>query len=395
MGVRKRLGGDRAEAMCPVAPAGLHGVPIRSPALEAPPPEGPNGWTEQGAAPDPQGWEERMRTTSILLVDSDPEALRQLADILKLLGFGDLHTAASANAAWNLLRMKRFACVFCAWNMPQMNGLALLQIVRGDDRMVDLPYYLSDTTITQEKVIEAGRASVTGLVVKPYQFAVIKNKVERIGEPQSSFIPQEVQDWMQEAETLLEQGKNVEALKAFERLLAEGESAEIYYNIGYIKTAQGEFTEAIEAFRRATELDRLFAKAYEAMGRAYKRLGKSREAEECLNKAAEIYLNSQQEAKAKEILDEIIQEDPTTINVFNTLGVLHRKRGDYAQAIDAYKRALRIHPDEPYIHYNIGHIYVAVKNLKQAKESFQKAVSLDPSFPEAREALDVLLQKGV
>ena len=56
-------------------------------------------------------------------------------------------------------------------------------------------------------------------------------------------------------------------------MIAGGESAEVYYNIGYIKTSQGKHDEALLAFQKATQLDRLFAKAYEAMGRVYRELG--------------------------------------------------------------------------------------------------------------------------
>ena len=126
------------------------------------------------------------------------------------------------------------------------------------------------------------------------------------------------------------------------------------------------------------------------MGRAYKAIGQTKEAEESLNKAAEIYLERDREEKAEEILHEILEETPATINVYNTLGVISRKKGDYETALLQYQKALKIHPDEPLIYYNIGRLYVNMKDLKKAAASFKDALEKDPEFKEAKEALKAI-----
>ncbi len=55
-----------------------------------------------------------------------------------------------------------------------------------------------------------------------------------------------------------------------------------------------------------------------------------------------------------------------------------------------YEKALKIHPDEPNIHYNIGRLHVDMKNLEAAKFHFKKALTYDPGFKEAREVLDAI-----
>jgi len=336
-----------------------------------------------------------QNSTSILVVEENPDSLRQVTDILNLLGYDDLQGTTSGLEALTLLRMKKFGCVFSTWEMQEMTGLALLKILRNDEKFFELPFFLAGDSLTKAKVIQAGQARATGLIVKPYQSKVIKEKVTTMGNPQPSFIPVETQAACDTAVEMVERGEYEEALEEFNKLLHEGESAEIYYNIGYIKTAQGKFPESIEAFRKATQLDRLFAKAHEGMGRALKALGRDEEAEACLNKAAEIYMSSNNEEKTQEILDEIMQEDPQSVNVFNTQGVLHRKKGEYVEALKCYHRALRIHPEEPYIYYNIGNLYVELKDLKKGKEYFEKALRFDPYFKEARDAVNILEGKSI
>ena len=331
-----------------------------------------------------------MKAISLLLVDADPAELRQLSDTLKYIGHRDVHVVGSASEAWAMLKIKAFDCIISAWDMPEMSGLALLKVVRNDDRYIHLPFFLTDSVFDKPKVIDAGRAGVTCLILRPYKVETIRKKIDSISEAPSVSVPPELQNSFKEGMSLLETEDYEDALKVFERLLKEGESAEVYYNIGYIKTAKGEYGEAIEAFRKATQLDRLFAKAYEGMGRAYKALGRVQEAEACLNQAAEIYLSSEREEDAEGVLNEILAVNPDTVNVYNTLGVLYRKKGDFQTAMKQYEKALKIHPDEPNIHYNIGRLHVDMKNLEAAKFHFKKALTYDPDFQEADEVLKAI-----
>jgi tetratricopeptide (TPR) repeat protein len=331
-----------------------------------------------------------MKTISFLVVDDNPIALRELADTLRYLGHKEIHEARNGSEAWTVLRIRDFDCVISAWEMPEMSGLALLKLARNDDRYINLPFFLTDAAFTKARVIDAGRAGVTGLVVKPFQVETLKNKIATMSQVMEICVPEEVRVSFEEGMKLLKNEKYEDALETFEKMLDQGENPEVYYNIGYIKTVKEDYVAAIEAFRKATKLDRYFAKAYEAMGRAYKALGKKEESAETLKKAAEIYMSSEKEEQAEGILNEILEENPDTINVYNTLGVLYRKRGDYQAALQQYEKALKIHPDQPKVYYNIGRLHVDLKDLPQARTNFQKAIGLDPEFKEAQEALEAI-----
>jgi len=331
-----------------------------------------------------------MKKMAFLIVDDNSVALREISDILKYLGHKELHGSNTASEAWAMLRIKEFDCVISAWDMPEMTGLALLKIVRNDDRYVNLPFYLSDSAFTPPKVVDAGRSGVTGLIVKPYDMEIIKEKVATMAEITGMAAPTEAEMSLEEGITLLEGQDYESALKVFEKLIEEGESAEVYYNIGYIKTSQKKYQEAIEAFRKATQLDRLFAKAYEAMGRAYKAVGQPKKAEESLHKAADIYMSSEKDENAEDILNEILELSPDTVNVYNSLGILFRKKGDHQGALKHYKKALKIHPDEANIYYNIGRIYIDLKNPQTAETYFRTALRKDPGFKEARQVLNAI-----
>ncbi len=331
-----------------------------------------------------------MGETSLLVVDDNSVALKELTDALKYLGCRDVQSVTSANEAWAMLRVKGYSGVFSAWDMPEMTGLALLRVVRSDEKHTNLPFFLSDSAFTKPKVLEAGMAGVSGLLVKPFSLDSVKDKLAIMAEINGEHPPSPEEVSFDKGMGFLESGEQEKALEVFQDILAEGESAETYYNIGYIKTAQGQYQEGIKAFRKATQLDRFFAKAYEAMGRAYRELGETEKAEECLQEAAQIYMTSEKDEYAEQILNEILELHPDTVNVYNSLGVLYRRRGDSATALAHYEKALKIHPNTPHIYYNIGRVHVDMKNLDRATKYFRQALKLDPGFTEAKEALDAV-----
>ena len=331
-----------------------------------------------------------MAKRSFLIVDNSYVASKQLAEILTGLGYRGIEQAGSAGDAWEMLKLRNYTGVIAEMEMPDMSGLALLKIVRGDEWLFNLPFYLAHAAFTKVKVLMAGKEGVTGLLVKPFNVNGIREKLQETMNVPEDPVISGICSSLEEGLAFLENNENKKALVVFEKLVSEGESAEIYYNIGYIKTSQGKYDEALAAFQKATELDRLFAKAYEAMGRIYHKLGRPKDAERFLQKAADIHLSKENMADAEEILNQILEIRPDTINVYNSLGVLHRKKGNYMEALNSYEKAIRIHSDQPQIYYNMGRLWLEMKDTAKAREQFQKALKLDPKFREAREVLEVI-----
>lgn len=331
-----------------------------------------------------------MSNDSYLLIDDNSYALKELSEIMNYIGFKDVHKATSADNAWDILRKNKIHCIISSYEMQDMSGLALLKIVRKDDKLNNTAFFLTDSAFTKVKVLRAGQAGVTGLIVAPYDANNIISKLEAISEAKEDPVVVKTEESVNEAMALMEKEDFEGALEVFGNLVDEGESAEHHYNIGFIKTSKGEYSEAIKSFQRATELDRLFGKAYEAMGRAYQALGRAEEAKKHLQTAADLYMNKEKVEDAEDILNEILQIGSESLNVFNSLGVLYRKKGDFETSLKQYRRALRVNPQEPFIHYNIGRVYLDMKNSKKAKEYFENAVKLDPDFEQAKQVINAI-----
>jgi tetratricopeptide (TPR) repeat protein len=331
-----------------------------------------------------------MQNKSILVVSEAEKERTDITKTLEKIGYDNILSAQGGGDAWACLKSKEVDCVISSYEMEDMSGLALLKILRREESVADLPFFLTHDAFTKIKVIRAGQIGVTGLFVIPYNSEGMKIKLSRAIERIKDPLVVQVEASIENGIALIEKQEFTKALEVFQTLVNQRENPEYYFNIGYIKTSQGYHSEAIEAFSKATQLDRLFVKAYEAMGRAYKALGDAQRSEECLQVAAEIYMDTDKLGSAEEILNQVLEAGSTSLNVFNTLGVLHRKKGDVEQALRQYKKALKVHPDEPYIYYNIGRLYLDMKNTTQAKSYFQQALDKDHGFDEAKQVIKAI-----
>jgi len=328
-----------------------------------------------------------LRQLTFLLVDSDVGSLKTETRILNDMGYTDIIQAENGTEAWPMLKHYKVDFVVSAWDLPEMNGLALLKLIRIDLENNFIPVILIVEKITREQVIEAGEAGVSDLLLSPISPEVFKAKVQGVIEVDLDPKHVEIEKQYEQGCKLMKEGHFEEALTAFKRILSIFENAEIYYNMGYINTTQGKYDEAIICFRKATQIDHAFARAYKMMGDVYIKLGRKEEAEEALQQAAEIYMDKKMDKNAERILQEVANLNPDTINVYNSLGILYRRRGKFTDAIKQYYKGLKVNPHDENIYYNLSRVYVAKKDLANAQKAVHRALEINPSFNEARELL--------
>lgn len=113
----------------------------------------------------------------VLIVDDYPTMLKVLRSLLRQLKFTDITEASNAKDALAMLRQDGFSLVISDWNMEPMSGYELLQEVRADETLKDLPFILVTAESTTEKVIAAKQAGVSNYIIKPYTAETLKTKL--------------------------------------------------------------------------------------------------------------------------------------------------------------------------------------------------------------------------
>jgi two-component system chemotaxis response regulator CheY len=118
----------------------------------------------------------------ILVVDDFPTMRRIIKNLLKDLGFENVDEAEDGVMGLEKLRNGNFDFVVSDWNMPNMDGLAMLQQIRATESLAKLPVLMVTAEAKKENIIAAAQAGASGYVVKPFTAATLEEKLNKIFE---------------------------------------------------------------------------------------------------------------------------------------------------------------------------------------------------------------------
>src|SRR3954471_22969045 len=116
----------------------------------------------------------------VLVVDDYSTMIRIIRNLLKQLGFEHIDDASDGSAALTKMRGKKYGLVISDWNMEPMTGYDLLQEVRADPNLATTPFIMITAESKTENVIAAKKAGVNNYIVKPFNAATLKTKIEAV-----------------------------------------------------------------------------------------------------------------------------------------------------------------------------------------------------------------------
>ncbi|WP_131110522.1 chemotaxis response regulator CheY [Sulfuricystis thermophila] len=117
-----------------------------------------------------------------LVVDDFSTMRRIVRNLLKELGFTNVEEAEDGAVAWQKLQGGGFDFVVTDWNMPNMDGLTLLQTIRSNPATKSLPVLMITAEAKKENIIAAAQAGASGYIVKPFTAATLNEKLNKIFE---------------------------------------------------------------------------------------------------------------------------------------------------------------------------------------------------------------------
>ncbi|WP_454457181.1 chemotaxis response regulator CheY [Thauera phenylacetica] len=120
--------------------------------------------------------------TRFLVVDDFSTMRRIVRNLLKELGFANVNEAEDGAVALQKLKSSPYDFVVTDWNMPNMDGLTLLQSIRRTPELKHLPVLMITAEAKKENIIAAAQAGASGYVVKPFTAATLAEKLDKIFE---------------------------------------------------------------------------------------------------------------------------------------------------------------------------------------------------------------------
>jgi two-component system chemotaxis response regulator CheY len=116
----------------------------------------------------------------VLVVDDYHTMIRIIRNLLRQLGFEHIDDATDGSAALAKMREHNYSLVISDWNMEPMTGFELLQQVRSDPKLQRTPFIMVTAESKTDNVIAAKKAGVSNYIVKPFNAATLKSKIEAV-----------------------------------------------------------------------------------------------------------------------------------------------------------------------------------------------------------------------
>jgi CheY-like chemotaxis protein len=262
-----------------------------------------------------------IKNMSILIVDDVKTMRAIIRKMLKNLKIGKtLYTAENGLEGLKVMHSARVDLAIVDWKMPVMDGSQLLETIRNDKKLRDIPVLLVTAESQKDIVLEAAEIEVEGYLLKPLTPSVLENKIisiiNQINNPD-------------EATIHLHQARDFEE--------------------------KDNLNSAIEHMKHVVQLRPTASRHLRNLGLLYQKVGDEETAERCLKKAASV--NSQ---------------DAVTIQI---LGDVYWKQNNLIPAARCYLEVISLTGKFSDKALSLGQILMEKQHTKFAKSIFSKLIS--------------------
>lgn len=380
------------------------------------------------------------KDTKFLVVDDLPNMRKTMKNMLRFLGYENIEEADDGDTGIRMMSENPIDFVIADWVMPRLSGLEMMRTAKDKPNLKNIPFLMVTAEVDAGQIAQAAETDVDGYIIKPFVAKTLEDKIKAIINKKEN--PSEVEKLFMAAEKAKEKGDYGKALACLEKVKEMNpRSARALQTMGEVFELRDEWDKAETLYREAVETNPRYIKAHQALSEFYEKKGDTDKALQALEAAVEIspnnpdrqtrlgeiYMEKGDVDKAEEAFKIAVKHDPhsperrTAIgeaylkggqedraadafkqsidlkqdtNVYNRLGIALRKKGKFKEAIQEYKKAIKVDPSDEVLYYNIGRAYMQDKNFNSARKAFKKALSVDPNFEDAQRMLEKLDQGG-
>ncbi len=372
------------------------------------------------------------------MVDDQQLVLTLLSKILKSNGYNNISLSKNGFEALKKIRQERINFVITDWNMPRMNGIELLLIIRNDLDYFDMPVFMIGEEMSEDKILYAVEEGVDAYQQKPFSETNIINSINHVLQKELDPTPlkykiqkmtamrlrRRLEPAIEYGKTLLKSESDIfdilinlsecflesrefnQATKCLEQALKIKQAGKVYHMLGKVKMREAEYEEAIIYLQKAKEINPANIVATIDVGHSYLHLGQAKEAAEIFDTISDVsltdlnnihigeaYLNCGNLEKAGNYLHQTRIPILDTVAVFNKYAMELRKLGQFENAVEQYQKCIEIDPTNHIILLNAAVVHSELKQYKEAERLILQCLDIDKNFEDAKKFLEFVRSK--
>ncbi|MCD4676381.1 MAG: response regulator [Desulfobacula sp.] len=372
-----------------------------------------------------------IENMSILVVDDMKSMRLTIRKMLKNLDIGkNLRFAEHGREGLEVLSGSKCDLAIIDWNMPVMNGITMLEQIRNDTALRDIPVIMVTAESERDIVSEVAETEIDGYLLKPLTLASLDKKIKAVIHRANNPDPatrhrikarelEEIGDY----ETAIEQirialvhkpsasrllrqlgllhlkiKKNGIAEKCLLKAASVNKQdtitrvhlADFYLRNKNLEKAGKYFIEILSLSDRYN--DKAFDLGEKLLKNNFKRLSldifskviaRSKKQNTAREKVIDICLANNELEYPQALLDLSIKENPSNYDMIYKAGLIHQEAGDWEKALKYFinvDRHVRSHIDAK---FQIAKIYYMNRKVLKADDYLNQILRIDPKNEEA------------
>lgn len=372
-----------------------------------------------------------IENLSILVVDDMKSMRLTIRKMLKNLDTGkNIRFAENGKEGLEILHNVNCDIAIIDWNMPVMNGIEMLENIRSDKALRDMPVIMVTAEAERDIVSQVAETEIDAYLLKPLTLAALDSKIKAVVEKANN--PDPATRHRLQARDLEEAGDYDTAIEqirialvhkpAASRLLRQlgllhfkikkdsiaekcllkaaavnkqdtitrALLADYYIRKNDLETASKYFLEILSLSSKYQEqamdlAEKLLEKESKrsALNIFSKVIARSKKQNTVREKVIDICLANKEFEYPQELLEQTIKENPSNYDMVYKAGLVHLEAGDVDKALNCFievDRHIRGHVEAK---LNIAKIYFMNGKVLQADEYLNQLLRIDPKNDEA------------
>ncbi|MBA4373765.1 MAG: response regulator [Thermodesulfovibrio sp.] len=123
------------------------------------------------------------KNLKVLIVDDCQSMRSTVRAILKDLGFLSIAESSDGVQALAKLKQDRYDLLITDWNMPNLDGLSLIRIIKSDAALKDILILMVTTEGEEDHVADAIKIGVRDYILKPFTSELLEKKIAALFPP--------------------------------------------------------------------------------------------------------------------------------------------------------------------------------------------------------------------